>query len=54
MNPFQLFGDLYYLFRHPLRYSHDWGMILVWAILIVISYESVVGIGYRAPIKKEG
>jgi len=40
-NPFQLAGDIVYLAVHPVRNMEDWGMIVCYAILMLLVYQGI-------------
>ena len=44
-NPFQLAGDIVYLFVHPIRNRFDWSMIVCYAGLLMIIYFTIKKIG---------
>lgn len=40
-NPFGLFSDVAYLMMHPLRHRIDWGMIVCYALFMLLMYNSL-------------
>ena len=46
-NPFQLAGDIVYLWIHPVRNMEEWGMIGCFTVLISLVYQSIEKIGWR-------
>jgi uncharacterized membrane protein len=44
-NPFQLAGDIIYLFAHPIRHRFDWSMIVCYCMLMTLIYLAFKKLG---------
>jgi uncharacterized membrane protein len=45
VNPFQLAGDIVYLFIHPIRNRFDWSMIICYSVLLTLMYYTIKKLG---------